>query len=80
MAKFTITNLDDSIIVKLQERANAHHRSVEAEARAILADTVRPFKYDTLAECIAAKSDIRAYTKRFRQTDSTEMIREDRDR
>ncbi len=40
MAAMTIRNLDDSVHEKLRVRAALHGRSMEAEARAILAEAV----------------------------------------
>ncbi|MGY4099569.1 FitA-like ribbon-helix-helix domain-containing protein [Nocardia sp. R16R-3T] len=42
MASITIRDLDDTVKERLRRRAAAHGRSMEAEARAILSDSVRP--------------------------------------
>lgn len=42
MAALSIRNLDDGVKHRLRRRAAAHGRSMEAEARAILEDAVRP--------------------------------------
>ncbi|NNH71644.1 Arc family DNA-binding protein [Nocardia uniformis] len=42
MASITIRGLDDTVKERLRRRAAAHGRSMEAEARAILSDSVRP--------------------------------------
>jgi len=42
MATLTIRGLDDEIRDRLRVRAAEHGRSMEAEARAILADSVAP--------------------------------------
>ncbi|CAM3574852.1 FitA-like ribbon-helix-helix domain-containing protein [Occultella aeris] len=40
MATVTIRNLDDELVEALKKRAREHGRSMEAEARRILADAV----------------------------------------
>ena len=40
MAAITVRNLPDEVQRRLKRRAAAHNRSMEAEARAILADAV----------------------------------------
>lgn len=42
MAALSIRNLDDGVKHRLRRRAAAHGRSMEAEARAILEEAVRP--------------------------------------
>ncbi len=77
MANLTIRNLDDEVVEKLKERAVSNSRSLEAELRAILAqaaETPTPKQFRALAERIAAM------TPDVPQTDSTELIREDRER
>jgi len=41
MASLTIRNLDNNLKSQLRQRAARHGRSMEAEARAILAETLR---------------------------------------
>ncbi len=76
MANLTIRNLDDAVVAKLKARAKAHHRSLEAELRALLSEAAaRPSREEF--QRIAAR--IRAMTPDGPQTDSTLLIREDRD-
>lgn len=42
MAALSIRNLDDDVKQRLRRRAAEHGRSMEAEARAILEEAVRP--------------------------------------
>ncbi|KJL40692.1 MULTISPECIES: FitA-like ribbon-helix-helix domain-containing protein [Microbacterium] len=42
MGAITVRNLDDEVQQRLKERAAAHGRSMEAEARAILTSAVSP--------------------------------------
>ena len=73
----TIRNLDDGVVDKLKARAKAHNRSLEAELREILGAAAQPaaaVDLRLLAERIAAM------TPDVPQTDSTELLREDRRR
>ncbi len=77
MANLTIRNLDDEVVAKLKAQAKAHHRSLEAELREILTRTARtPVSLNrrAIAEQIAAM------TPDVPQTDSVELLREDRRR
>lgn len=77
MANLTIRNVDDEVVTKLKARADSNNRSLEAEVREILAqmaETPTPRQMREIAETIAAM------TLDVPQTDSTELIREDRDR
>ena len=77
MANLTIRNLDDAVVAKLKAQAKAHHRSLEAELREILTGTARApasLNRRAIAEQIAAM------TPDVPQTDSVELLREDRRR
>jgi plasmid stability protein len=74
MASLTIRNLDNHVIAILKQLAKAHNRSLEAEVREILKrDAAR-------ADLIARAELIAAMTPDVPQTDSTKLLREDRDR
>ena len=74
MASLTIRNLDDWVIATLKHLAKAHNRSLEAEVREILKrDAAR-------TDLIARAERIAAMTPDVPQTDSTTILREDRDR
>ncbi len=78
MANLTIRNLDDDVVKELKAQAKANHRSLEAELRAILSNEARRLTAKdarALANRIAAMSP-----KGVEQTDSVELLREDRDR
>ena len=78
MATLTIRNLDDETLAKLKERARANQRSVTAEARMIL---MREFdRRARMEEFRELTRRIAASTPNVPQTDSTLLIREDRDR
>ena len=79
MANLTIRNLDDAVVEKLKARAKLNNRSLEAELRHLATEAVdkpeRPRDLRALADRIAAMTP-----KDVPQTDSTEIIREWRDR
>jgi antitoxin FitA len=77
MASVTIRNLDETTVRALKQRAKVNHRSLEAELREILQSAVRT---RNKAELMAIADRIRAMTPNIPQTDSTELLREDRDR
>ena len=77
MASVTIRNLDDEVVVRLKERAKANKRSLEAELREILTRSAGAMTRD---ELIAFAKRVAAQTPDVPQTDSAELIREDRDR
>lgn len=77
MANITIRNLDDDVVEELKARARAHRRSLEAELRQILSDAVRRPSRDELR---ALARSIAGLTPAVPQTDSTALIREDRNR
>jgi plasmid stability protein len=53
MPSLVVRNLDESIINALKARAVAHHRSTEAEHRAILAEVLMKPQRKTFAEALA---------------------------
>lgn len=78
MTTLTIRNLDDETVERLRTRAQNNNRSLEAEIRALLTEAARrPSRkeFRALAERIAAMTP-----KGVKQTDSAELLREDRDR
>ncbi len=78
MANLTIRNVDDDVVEALKARAKTHNRSLEAEIRQILQDRVkRPW---TGAELRELADRIAAMTPDVQQTDSADLLREDRDR
>lgn len=77
MANITIRNIEDETVEALKRRAKSHRRSLEAEVRQILADVVHPMApvdLRLLAEKIAVM------TPDVPQTDSADLLREDRRR
>jgi plasmid stability protein len=76
MAQVIIRKLDDEIVQRLKERARAKRHSLEQELRDILAAAVRP----DLAEFRDFAAAMRARYAGVAQTDSVELLREDRER
>ncbi len=76
MASVTIRNLDDEVVAALKRRAKANNRSLEAELRMVLDREVRG---QTTEDFLALADRIAAMTPKDRpQTDSVELLREDR--
>jgi antitoxin FitA len=76
MAQLTVRNLDGEIVRRLKVRAAEHNRSAEAEHRAILEKALVPSKGDFWERAAA----LRKATRGRSATNSTDLIREDRDR
>ena len=78
MATLTIRNLDDEVVERLKAKAKDNGRSLEGELRELLKQAA---DRKTREELLAAADRIAAMTpKDVKQTDSAELIREDRDR
>jgi plasmid stability protein len=75
MASLTIRNLDEEVVERLKARAATNKRSLEAELRDVLTNVAHE----------ASAFDLRAYAERIAamtpkrpQTDSTVLLRRDR--
>lgn len=78
MATVTIRNLDDEVVTRLKQRAQENGRSLEAELRHILTHETLPH---SPLEAVAVARAIAAMTPTApQQSDSTKLIREDRNR
>ena len=78
MGQILVRKLEDEVIDDLKSKAKSHGRSLEAEVRQILRDvTERPVDSAKRMEII---EKIRKRFEGRRFSDSTELIREDRDR
>jgi len=77
MANVTIRNLDDAVVETLKARARDHHRSLEAELRMLLTEAAQRPTTDELRRTAAR---IAAMTPEGPQSDSTEIVREFRER
>ena len=77
MGQVLVRGLDDTVIERLKQRAERHHRSLEAELREVLEQVSRQVDVATsrdLANRIRRKLEGRPHS------DSAGLIREDRDR
>ncbi|RMH32109.1 MAG: hypothetical protein D6690_14760 [Nitrospirae bacterium] len=76
MGQVIIRNLDNHIINTLKQRAKFHGRSLEEELRTILTTAVKL----PAEERVRMSQTIRAMSPRRSKTDSTKLIRKDRER
>ncbi len=76
MGQVIVRNLADHIITALKTKAELRGHSLEQELRGILAEAAKP----TLEDRRTVIDQIRAMTPCTSQTDSTVLLREDRDR
>jgi antitoxin FitA len=75
MAQMTIRNLDDAAYARLKAQAKRNHRSLEAEARAILEDAANADRAALLQRIRERRNRMAAYY----EGDVTADIREERD-
>jgi plasmid stability protein len=75
MAQVIIRNLNEEVVERLKQRAQSRGLSLEQQLRDILTAASEPSREEIKAEL----ARIRAMTPRRLQTDSAELIREDRD-
>lgn len=78
MGTLNIRNLDDQVIERLKAQAKANHRSLEGEVRFLL--TQQLDRLTQFAEFRDRTRQILSLTVDTQQTDSVEMLREDRRR
>lgn len=78
MAELLLTNLDDTLLHHLQDRARHHGRTPAEEARAILAEALCGKHADAWASVDAIYQRLAASGRPF--SDSAGLLREDRDR
>ena len=76
MAQIIVRNLDDDVVTRLKMRASDNDRSLEAEVRHILEQSA---KID-MAQARQIALNIRGRLKGRTFPDSSELIREDRER
>jgi plasmid stability protein len=77
VSTLTIRNVDDDVVVALKAQAKRNKRSLEAEVRVVLHDAVDRGSRTSLRDLA---DRIAALTPKVPQTDSTELVREDRAR
>jgi plasmid stability protein len=78
MPELLIPDVDEAVLNRLQERATAHGRSPQDEAKAILMEATSPRRTEAWQEVNAIRQRLAASGRTF--SDSTELIREDRRR
>ena len=78
MGTLTIRNLDDRVIERLKEQAKANHRSLEGEVRHLL--TQRLDRLARIADFRERTGELVSQTVHTQQTDSVDLLREDRAR
>ncbi len=78
MSELVIPDLDANVLIRLGERAALHGRTVEGEAKQILAEAVRESASDDWAAVDAIRQRLAASNRSF--GDSVELVREDRQR
>lgn len=78
MATVTIRDLNDKIVAKLKARAKTNHRSLEAELRELLSGIIE--EQERRQRFLSKAGRIAALTPKIRQTDSAQLLREDRRR
>ncbi|MCY3885062.1 MAG: hypothetical protein OXG24_09145 [Gammaproteobacteria bacterium] len=78
MASVVVRNIDDDVVASLKDQAKANHRSLEGEIRNMLTEHVRRSTNIEAFRTFAAT--ISTQTMSTKQTDSVDLIRQDRDR
>ena len=78
MANVTVRNIDDQVIASLKAQAKANHRSLEGEIRHVLSQ--KAFRSTLVEEFRERTARLHSLTEGLPQTDSVDLLREDRDR
>jgi plasmid stability protein len=77
MADILIRSLPKEVVARLKKRAASKGRSLQAELKELLVDAARP---NDLAKVREIARQLRLRTRVRPQTDSVDLVREDRDR
>lgn len=75
-----VRGIDAASILALKERAKRNQRSLEAEARTILEEAAADNVAARRSRAVVVAAQLREATRGRVSGDSTELIREDRDR
>ena len=75
MAQLLVRDVPPDVVEALKQRAAEHGRSAEAEHRAILEEALRPERAGFWERAAKLREEMRGRTF----TDSTDLIRQDRD-
>lgn len=78
MPQLLIRNLEDETVERLKTRAKVNHRSLQAEVQLILEQAAKIQPNDFWKDAEQMRSRLTATDKTF--SDSSELLREDRDR
>ncbi|HEX7240877.1 MAG TPA: Arc family DNA-binding protein [Longimicrobiaceae bacterium] len=76
MAQVLVRELDEATLDRLKERARSNGRSLQSELKLILEQAARA----SMPEARAAAARVRERLASYGQTDSAELLREDRER
>jgi plasmid stability protein len=76
LAQILVRKLPDAVVERLKARARRNRRSLEAEVRAILADSVAKDKAAFLERAAAMRAQLAGQP----HTETWRLLREDRDR
>lgn len=80
MHDLLIRNLEPPLLARLEKRAKNNHRSLQAELRVILGEAATEPDEVSFAEAVRFADQMRRKTAGKMTGDSTDLIREDRDR
>lgn len=78
MSQILVRDLDPAVVSRLKQRARRNRRSLQAEVRVVLEELASKEAARDAAWSVA--DEIRSQLSGTPQTDSSELIREDRDR
>ncbi len=78
MPELVIPDVGEMVLQRLQQRASAHGRTPEAEAKVILQEVLEPKKPDAWAPVNALRERLALSGRSF--SDSADLLREDRER
>ncbi|MDH4305494.1 MAG: hypothetical protein OEV53_15670 [Nitrospira sp.] len=77
MAQVLVRNLNDKVVARLKKRAKTRGRSLQAEVKTILEEAARDVPEDFWKEADRIREQLKRSGRKF--SDSTALIREDRD-
>jgi plasmid stability protein len=78
MPELVIHDVEEVVLASLRDRASAHGRTAEAEAKVILGEALQARDKHAWRAVNELREKLRASGRIF--SDSTELLREDRDR
>lgn len=77
MAQVLVRNLTDNVVARLKKRAKTQGRSLQAEVKTILEEAAKDVPEDFWKEADRIREQLKRSGRKF--SDSTSLIREDRD-